>query len=494
VVVGYTDASGALYECKFYWLTVHLKEDESKDGQILVPAQAVATVFEPFRSVNGQDRALHIGSASVHLSRKALFLGTPQDSGLGDALERTGRALMSKFFGYVDRDALLAFTEAQPLLRRVDGTDTYPTLLPAFLTAREHTVEDVFRKTGIDPPPGLDADMRVGYIGIRAFPPMGFAREVFTYELRRLLNVLPGDGLVLDIRDNPGGSANLAEESLQFLTPRAITPLPFRFIASPTTRKITEGGIFAEYKASIETAMGMGGRFSAGRPVTSLQHANEIGQHYFGPVVLITNAATYSAADIFAAGFEDHELGPVIGLDETTGGGGANCWFYQDDITIALGDTAKPLPRGINMQIAVRQCSRVGKQNDGVPIEEIGVQPRERYALTRDDILAQRPWGLLQHAVRALVRTGTMARYDLATSIEEDEGTRKVEVRTRNINRLDFFVNGRPSSLDVQHESAAAGSLSPNLPRGERVELEIRGYVHPNQLVARYVQVFPFLE
>jgi hypothetical protein len=35
---------------------------------------------------------------------------------------------------------------------------------------------------------------------------------------------------------------------------------------------------------------------------------------------------------------------------------------------------------------------------------------------------------------------------------------------------------------------------SPPLPRDDRIELEIRGYVKPNELVARYIQVFPFRE
>jgi len=501
VVVGYTDASGAHHECKFHWLTARLRDDGSKSGQLIAPAQAVATVFEPFPSVNGRDRAMHIGSAFVHLGRKTLFLpDIAQDQKAIASLEQASRELMSRFYGYVGREELRTFTEEQPLLQRTNGSDEHPTLLPGFLTAREHTIGEIFAKTGVQPPPEVDPSWRIGYIGIRAFPPAGFAREVFTYELRRLLNLLPGDGLVIDIRDNPGGSASLAEESLQLLTPRAITPLPFRFLASTSTGTITATGVFAEYNASITTAMGTGGRFSAGRPITSPQHANEVAQHYFGPVTLVTNAATYSAADIFAAGFEDQELGPVIGLDETTGGGGANCWFYHDDITIALGvdaaATTKNLPRGINMQFAVRQCSRIGKTNDGVPIEEIGVQTTEenRYRMTRDDILAERPWGLLQYAVARLFKSSRSARYDLATSLVDDGKERRVEVRTRNIDRLDFFINGRPSSVDVAHASEAPAISSPSLPRGELVELEIRGYARANELVARHVQVFPFLE
>ena len=44
---------------------------------------------------------------------------------------------------------------------------------------------------------------------------------------------------------------------------------------------------------------------------------NLFGQRYYGPVALIIDALCYSTTDIFAAGFQDHEIGPVIGT--TTG-------------------------------------------------------------------------------------------------------------------------------------------------------------------------------
>jgi C-terminal processing protease CtpA/Prc len=43
-------------------------------------------------------------------------------------------------------------------------------------------------------------------------------------------------------------------------------------------------------------------------------------------VVLVVDALTYSAADIFAAGFQDNELGPILGTSATTRAGGANVW------------------------------------------------------------------------------------------------------------------------------------------------------------------------
>ena len=49
-----------------------------------------------------------------------------------------------------------------------------------------------------------------------------------------------------------------------------------------------------------------------------IRYRNLVGQRYFGPVVLITDARCYSATDIFAAGFADHEIGPILtGLSRT---------------------------------------------------------------------------------------------------------------------------------------------------------------------------------
>jgi C-terminal processing protease CtpA/Prc len=495
VVVGYRDQSGANYEARFFWVTLHMPEAE-----IMVSPQALALIFEPFGcadpfpSARGFERSLHVTSASVHVGRKTLFVKTTEKAQDPGERERLGRDFIRAFFGYVDRDDMRRFTRDHALLRRRRLSDEHPTLLPMFLVAREHTIDDIIANAGMRAPKVVKAaaGLRFGYIGIRGFPPSGFARQLFTYELRRLLNLMPGDGLIIDIRDNPGGSANLAEESLQLITPKRITPLPFRFLATPSTKAITaKGGAFGDYSESVSTALSTGGRFSAGLSLTPARHANEVGQHYFGPVILLTNGATYSAADIFAAGFEDHALGPVIGVDETTGGGGANCWFYNDDVMIFL-PGADPLKHGINLQIAVRQCSRVGTNNEGVLIEEVGVPPKYDTSLTRKDVLEPRPWPLLFFAASKLIEAAGKRRYDLATSLINRGGERRVAVRTVNIDRLDFFVNGRPTSRTVDRTSKAPIE-SPVLPTDDTVELEIRGFAR-SELVARYVQAFPFVD
>jgi hypothetical protein len=71
---------------------------------------------------------------------------------------------------------------------------------------------------------------------------------------------------------------------------------------------------------SLQLAVG------TGEPLTSEQAANSLpqAQRHRGHVFLIVDALTYSAADIFAAGFQDNQLG--LGTSATTGAGDANVW------------------------------------------------------------------------------------------------------------------------------------------------------------------------
>jgi Peptidase family S41 len=103
--------------------------------------------------------------------------------------------------------------------------------------------------------------------------------------------------------------------------------------------------------------------------------------------VLIVDALTYSAADIFAAGFQDNELGPVLGTSATTGAGGANVWTAaQIAERVADLDHGPVLPAaGGSFTVAVRRATRVGGQA-GLPLEDIGVVAESVHRLTRADL------------------------------------------------------------------------------------------------------------
>src|SRR3954449_2801001 len=128
-------------------------------------------------------------------------------------------------------------------------------------------------------------------------------------------------------------------------------------------------------------------------PITSAKDANALGQEYAGPVVLITDALCFSTTDIFAAGFQDHQIGPVLGVHMSTGAGGANVWEHSllklllDQPTPDLQSPYKSLPSDTRLRVAIRRTLRVGK-HAGTLVEDLGVVPDEFHAFTRNDLLS----------------------------------------------------------------------------------------------------------
>ena len=507
VIVGYRRA-GEVKECRFFWTVL------KGSLQLVVTNQAVPAVFAAGDRVSVEalrqerSRSAHTASVVVHRGRQVLFVGREVPPVSEERLAQLGAALALQFANPVGQNELKKFTDSHAELQPAKGE--LPSLLPSFLEAREHeggrllnyahTLNGEWSER-VRRSHDAIASKRFGYLGIRAFPPDGQERRIFKYELRRLLSLMPEGGLIIDIRDNPGGSAELAEQSLQFLTPKPIAPLPFRFIASAATKMVTGRVVeFKQYGASIENALSTGAAFSAGVPISTPRETNALGQFYFGPVVLVTNGVTYSAGDIFAAGFEDNNVGSIVGVDETTGGGGANCWFYEEIIRRML--EMPKLPRGINLQVAVRQCARIGSNNLGIPIEEVGVTlpPANRHTLTRDDILgvSRQPWSLL---LRCAAELAEKKSYKLEVrfsreSLPDGGDGRRVTVTTRGIERLDYYVNGRPTVVPVEN---AGNGRSPEtsfvvpMRTNQRLDLKILGYAPGeggDELVARCVRVF----
>lgn len=230
----------------------------------------------------------------------------------------------------------------------------------------------------------------------------------FVAEAIRLMTSLPSDGLIVDVRGNPGGYVACAERLLQTLTANRIEPARFSLTNSATTLALcaADRANLGAWAASIAAAVGTGEPYSQGLTLTSARRANDVGQHYFGPVVLIVDALSYSSADIFAAGFQDNGIGAVLGTSGATGAGGANVWTY-DQIRALLDDGGTawpPLPLGASFSLALRRATRVGER-EGLPLEDIGVIPDELHALSARDVL-EGNGDLLDRAADLMARWG----------------------------------------------------------------------------------------
>jgi C-terminal processing protease CtpA/Prc len=184
--------------------------------------------------------------------------------------------------------------------------------------------------------------------------------------------------------------------------------------------------------------LGGRGRLSR-RRVTPL--VNSVGQTYQGPVVLITDAQCYSACDIFAAGFQDDEIGPVLGVEANTGAAGANVVTHEELRTEWTDGGLKKLPKGVQMRVALRRCLRVGTRM-GQPGEDLGVVPDALHEITKRDLLEEN--ADLMAAAGALLaqRQSRLLRF---TTTAAGAKKRKLTITTGSITSIDAYVNARPS-------------------------------------------------
>ena len=275
----------------------------------------------------------------------------------------------------------------------------------------------------------------------------------FVAEFVRLVELLPQDGLVLDVRGNGGGHIHASEFTLQTLTPRRITPEPVQFVCTPLNTAITRqhatnptGQIdLGPWFPSMDLAVQTGAVYSSALPITPVDGANAIGQRYTGPVVLVTDARCYSATDIFAAGFQDHGIGPVLGVDDNTGAGGANVWTHgllKTLLEIPAQNPESPyvaLPKQADMRVSIRRTLRVGALA-GTPVEDLGITPDHRHEMTLRDVLENNV-DLVERAGQLLAAM-PRRRLDVTASLSGDALTLEVDVT--GADRLDVYVDDRP--------------------------------------------------
>lgn len=294
-----------------------------------------------------------------------------------------------------------------------------------------------------------------GYIRIFTFNEPDV--EGFINEFVALLRQMPDRGLILDVRDNGGGVIWNSELALQTLTPRTITPEPTQFINTPMNLRICQRNQeeLGAWLPSMEQALEIGATYSSAVALTPEDSANAIGQQYDGPVVLITSARCYSATDIFAAGFQDHQIGPVLGTDENTGAGGANVWEHRHLVDLLKGDPEtpyRPLPKGAGMRVAIRRSLRVGA-NSGTPVEDLGITPDIPYRMTRRDLMEGNA-DLFERAGEIL-KGLTPHAVSITDATAADGGALRLKVKATNIDRLDVYVDQRPrASVDLSDGQA----------------------------------------
>lgn len=421
-------------------------------------------IFEPRAEVTGVDPEASTAQAT------ALCL---------DADTEDVRHVKKLFFAgaeVVDEEEAGRGRTVQPLANVAEGV---PTHLPTVFRARP-------------------VDTRHGRYGlVRIFTFNVADANAFVDEFVRLVEQLPQAGLILDARGNPGGLIHAAERLLQVLTPGHIQPQSAQFINTPLNLRLCRqhapsaefsGLTLAPWVKSIAEAVMTGATFSLGFPLTDPDACNAMGQRYFGPSILITDALCYSATDIFAAGFQDHGIGPVLGVHPNTGAGGANVWSHVVLRKLAQGTEEppyQPLPGGADLRVAVRRTIRVGK-NAGSVVEDLGVLPDAEHRMSRRDVM-QHNVDLIEAAARILAG---MPRYVLSFALEREGESAVADIDTGGLDRVEAHVDGRAQGTFEVRDGANRIPLSRLM--GGRTgggQLELRGFAGGQLAIARRVEL-----
>jgi hypothetical protein len=341
--------------------------------------------------------------------------------------------------------------------------------------APQNPFPDILRCTTVN-----TRDGSFGYLRIFSFAPSvdvpDFADQ-FVDQVRRMIQMVPQNGLIIDVRGNGGGIIEAGERLLQFFTPNHISPERFDFINTAATQRLTT--YFDDLKPwanSTNLVVETAATYSQAFCLTPEAIANAYGQIYQGPVVLITDARCYSTTDIFAAGFQDHAIGTILGASGNTGAGGANVW-EDADLESALPDLFTALPYKTGMRVAVRRSTRVGDRA-GTILEELGVIPDRRHKMTLHDLFNDNED--LIAAAAALLK-GNIVR-ELNGVLDLSGGSRKLTIETLNVSRVDIYAGGRPAlSIDVKD-----GKTTVDLP-GDQKGVYLQGWADGNLVVARDV-------
>lgn len=208
----------------------------------------------------------------------------------------------------------------------------------------------------------------------------------FVESCARILSSLPQDRLIIDVRSNPGGLITAGQKLIRMLTKKSsLTTSSIAFRNTSRTRSLGNIPQFAAWQLSLDLQSATGQNFAQTIPLTTYDDVPDY--RYPGRVGLVIDGLCYSTTDFFAADFMDNDVGTIVGIDESTGGGGANVWTWPVLQRFAnfAGANLPGMPGGFNLNISMRRSVRTGKLA-GIPVEDLGVKCDVLHQLTMDDL------------------------------------------------------------------------------------------------------------
>jgi len=165
-----------------------------------------------------------------------------------EAVRRAKKQMFSTSLWMADRDSRSVPPEPAPRARINEWIDT--------------PLQDVLAAKAIR--------RTVGYLRIWSFDIND--DDAFVAEIIRLLQAMPQQGVIVDLRGNPGGLIWAAERSLQLFTKTPISPTRFSLVATPLTRQMADSPFnrleLERWSQSLQDAVSTGELYAQPLPIT----------------------------------------------------------------------------------------------------------------------------------------------------------------------------------------------------------------------------------
>lgn len=261
-----------------------------------------------------------------------------------------------------------------------------------FLVRQEKDLVPDFLKDHYEAAELLKDDERFGYLGVKDFAaPL---TKKFQKGLAKIVRALPQNGLILDVRDNPGGYAYNVVYLFELLSSQLLRPMPQVIRSTRLTLEMTEktnDSFLRALQPATNDAVMFGEPFSGPSGNLLSDFLNEtrsrlVDRAYNGPIVTLANAASASGGDLIVSFSRDYNMSYVINVDGTTAGAGATVLSYEGLQRLVPEIFTETFPFGISFTSAFIRLYRALRQS-GALIEYKGVEPDERYYYTKNDVL-----------------------------------------------------------------------------------------------------------
>lgn len=289
---------------------------------------------------------------------------------------------------------------------------------------------------------------KVGYLSISSFVPSSVNDNgALTIIANLLRNQLAStDALVIDVRNNGGGSIVYADKLPQMFIPGNAKTNSARFLNTKANFDFLNQDIFKYYWPNwvdlITQAQQTKNRYSATGVFTSPADANTLGQMYYKPVGVLMNARSFSATDLFTCAMTDNAAATIFGEDKRTGSGGANVLEYGFFANFQP-DVYKPLPGGVSMRVSWRQSVRNNYNND--LIEDYGCASQVDVPRVAADLSSGDQLQFNKVADYLLARSPSKSTFRFTTAIgnviAQSPAARTLSLEVNNTEHLKIYVN-----------------------------------------------------